>query len=88
MDVKALDYDRAGLRLAGYEALEVEIPMTLDAYLAYAMSETNVEQAVATGTPEAEIDGWCRATLGPIFSRQPQNVLFDAYAAYVSRLQL
>jgi SAM-dependent methyltransferase len=85
MDVERLDYEGAGLRLAGYQDLQVEIPMTFDAYVAYAMSETNVEQAIAAGASEPAIHGWCRATLGPIFEGGPRSVIFDAYAAYITR---
>ena len=38
-----------GLRLAAYEPFEVAVPLTLDAYLAYVLSEANVERAVASG---------------------------------------
>jgi len=57
--------------------------MTAKTYEAYALSETNVEQAVRAGIPEAEIAAWCRDTLQEIFAGQTRNVLFDAYVAYV-----
>lgn len=85
MDVQAQDYGRYGLKLSGYEEFEVALPMTLDAYLAYAMSETSVEQAILDGTPESEIRDWCERTLAVIFGDAPLEILFDAYIAYVIR---
>ena len=55
MDVRHLEYARAGLSLVGFERFEVAVPMTMWQYVPYAMSETGVELAVARGVPEAEI---------------------------------
>jgi SAM-dependent methyltransferase len=84
MDVRALPYGGAGLRLASYADIEVALPMTRQAYVAYVMSETGVELAVARGVPEAGIRTWCEATLAGIFQDQARDVLFDAYVAYVT----
>ncbi|MFN0110432.1 MAG: class I SAM-dependent methyltransferase [Blastocatellia bacterium] len=85
MDVRAQVFDRYGLRLVEYEEFEVALPMTLDAYLAYAMSETSVEQAIQDRTPEAEIRDWCQATLSEVFGESESlEILFDAYIACVS----
>ena len=83
MDVRSLDYERAGLRLDAVELFEVAVPMTMSQYVAYAMSETGVELAVARGVPEAEIRNWCEATLADVLGDEPCDVLFDAYVAYV-----
>lgn len=85
LDVTALDYGRYGLKLSGYQEFEVALPMTLDSYLAYAMSETSVEQAILNGTPEAEIRDWCRQTLSEVFGDESLEILFDAYIAYINR---
>jgi len=85
LDVTALDYNQYGLRLSGYEPLEVALPMTFDAYLAYALSETSVEQAIKQGTSEAEIREWCQRTLAEVFAADTHDVIFDAYLALVSR---
>jgi SAM-dependent methyltransferase len=85
LDVRRLNYGHAGLRLDGYAEIEVPIEMSLDSYLPYAMSETRVELAIASGVPEAEIRGWCRSTLGDVLEGQSHEVLFDAYVAYVRR---
>jgi SAM-dependent methyltransferase len=83
LDVQALDFAHAGLRLAAYEPFEVALPLTLDAYVEYVLSEANVERAVAAGTTEAEIAAWCRERLAPVFGSASLAVLFTGYVAYV-----
>ncbi len=83
MDVKNLGFADAGLRLVRFEEFHVAVPMDGNAYEAYAMSETNVEQAVSAGAPEAEVAAWCHETLREIFATGPRDVLFDAYVAYI-----
>jgi SAM-dependent methyltransferase len=85
MDVSKLEYARAGLTLVAFKPLEVAVPMTRESYVAYAMSETGVELAVARGVPEAEIRTWCESTLAGVLGETPRGVLFDAYVAYVAR---
>ena len=85
LDVETLNYNRYGLKLHAYEIHEVAVPMTLNSYLQYALSETSVELAISHGTPEAEIHNWCHSTLSTIFDETPRDVLFDAYIAYVNR---
>jgi SAM-dependent methyltransferase len=83
MDVRSLDYGAAGLRLVRFEEFEAKVPLSLSEYVAYAMSETNVEQAIAAGVPEQEIADWCRASLQGIFTTEPRDVIFASYVAYV-----
>ncbi len=85
LDVTALDYSQYGLRLRGYEPLEVALPMTFHSYLTYALSETSVEQAIKQGTPETEIRAWCQRTLAKVFADDTCEVIFDAYLACVTR---
>jgi hypothetical protein len=85
MDVRKLEYAQADLTLAAFERFEVAVPMTIDAYVPYAMSETGVELAVARGVPEAGVRSWCESTLSGILDARPRDVLFDAYVAYVRR---
>jgi SAM-dependent methyltransferase len=84
MDVRSLGYERAGLRLDAVKPFEVAVPMARESYVAYAMSETGVELAVARGVPEAEIRTWCESTLAGLLTDTPRDVLFEAYVAYVS----
>jgi SAM-dependent methyltransferase len=83
--VKDLPYSRYGLQLDTYEEFEVAMPMSLENYWLYALSETRVELAISRGTPEQEIRDWCRTTLSDIFDATPREVLFDAYIAYVKQ---
>lgn len=87
MDVRQLPYQNYGLRLTAYDELEVAVPMTLESYLLYAMSETNIEQAIARGESEDAIREWCQATLAEIFNDNPREVFFDAYFACVRRAE-
>jgi SAM-dependent methyltransferase len=86
MDVRSLPFEKAGMRLDYYEEIEVAIPMTSDAYLAYVLGETNVELAVSYGVAEEGIASWCSATLADIFAAGARDVLFDAYAAYARKV--
>jgi SAM-dependent methyltransferase len=83
MDVRAIAFERAGLRLESIDPFTVSVPMTAAQYVAYAMSETGVELALASGVPEADIRTWCESTLAGVLSHEPRDVLFDAYVAYV-----
>jgi SAM-dependent methyltransferase len=85
IDVKALEWGKAGLRLDHYEELAVGVRMTVERYLAYVLGETNVEVAVSYGVPEESIVSWCAATLSAIFAAGPRDVLFDAYLAVVRK---
>ena len=85
MEVKHLPLQDAGLGLAGYEEFEVSVPMTLDSYLRYVLSETRVELARLAGTPEARIREWCRLSLEEILDDDAADVVFEAYAACIRR---
>ena len=85
MDVRALSYELYGLSLRAYHELEVSVPLDLDRYLRYAMSETSVERAIERGTDESAIRAWCKQSLAEIFDDHPRDVLFDAYFALVSK---
>jgi hypothetical protein len=86
MDVRGLRFDRVGMRVTDYQELEAAIPMSGEAYLAYALSETNVELALLRGEHEEAIASWCRAGLSEIFAAGERPVLFDAYWAYIEVL--
>lgn len=83
LDVRTLPYEQYSLRFARLHEMEVAVPMTHASYLRYALSETSVEQALARGENEADIEAWCRASLADIFNDGSREVLFDAYIAYV-----
>jgi SAM-dependent methyltransferase len=85
LDVSGLDYEAAGLRLASLEAFEIPLVLAPDDYLAYVLSETNVQRAVTEGMSEEDIRAWCRHTLEPIVGGAPIEVLFDGYLACISK---
>lgn len=85
LDVPALDYEAAGLRLEAWETFEIPLELALDQYLAYVLSETNVQRAVSGGAPEDEIRVWCQTTLMPLVGETAIEVLFDGYIACVVR---
>jgi SAM-dependent methyltransferase len=83
LDVRTLPYETYSMRFHDYHELEVAVPLTHASYLRYALSETCVEQAIASGKNEADIEAWCSDTLAGIFDDKPRDVLFDAYIAYL-----
>jgi SAM-dependent methyltransferase len=85
MDIRATDFPAFGFRLDRYVPLQVAMPMTLPSYLDYAMSETNVELAIAGGADETAIRDWCADGLRPIFADGAREILFDAYATVILR---
>jgi SAM-dependent methyltransferase len=85
MDVRTLAYEDAGLRLQWYETFDVELSMTRDAYVAYALSETSVELALSRGTSRYDVERWCRETLEPWFPSPAATVVFEAYAAVIGK---
>ncbi len=84
LDVRGIAYGQFGLRLDYYEEFEVAVPMNLDSYLAYVLSETSVELVLSRGEPETDVRDWCQGTLEDVFGSVHREVLFDAYFAYVS----
>jgi SAM-dependent methyltransferase len=54
LDVHALPLAAYGLRLLRFTDVEIQLPMTFDAYLRYMLSETNVDHAIAGGAYSAE----------------------------------
>jgi SAM-dependent methyltransferase len=85
LDVAALDYQAAGLRLASWETFEAPLDLALDRYLAYVLSETNVQRAVSEGVNEEDISAWCRTTLHALTGGAPLEVLFDGYIACIAK---
>ena len=81
-DVRELPLGAYGLRLADFTDAETRLPMTLDAYLRYALSEVNVDTAITRGACSAEeARDWCRATLEPVFAGGEVTVVIPGYVA-------
>ena len=85
IDLERFDFERYGLRLETFEPFELALPMTFGSYVPYVLSEAGVETAIARGTPEAEVRGWCERTLAAVFGDEALDVAFAAYVAVVGR---
>jgi SAM-dependent methyltransferase len=81
-DVRELPLDAYGLRLLDYTDIEIQLPMTFDAYLPYMLSEVNVDDAIARGAYTAEeARAWCRETLEPVFAAGEVTAIIPGYIA-------
>jgi SAM-dependent methyltransferase len=87
LDVHELPLAEYGLQLLDFTAVETRLPMDLDAYLRYMLSETNVEDAIASGacSPEEARD-WCRTTLESVFAEGPLTVVIPGHVATLARI--
>jgi SAM-dependent methyltransferase len=86
LDVRELPLAAYGLRLLRFADVEVRLPMTLDAYLRYMLSETNVEYAIARGACGAgQARDWCQRTLAAVFADGDVTVVIPGYIATLAR---
>jgi hypothetical protein len=87
LDVRELPLVDYGLQLLDFTAVETRLPMDLDAYLRYMLSETNVEDSIARRacTPEEARD-WCRTTLETVFTDGPVTVVIPGHVATLARV--
>jgi SAM-dependent methyltransferase len=86
LDVRELPLAAYGLRLLDFTDVEARLPMGLDAYLRYMLSEVSVDNAIAHGacSPEEARD-WCRATLEAVFADGEVTVVIPGYVATLAR---
>ncbi|MDQ3592045.1 MAG: class I SAM-dependent methyltransferase [Actinomycetota bacterium] len=70
-----------GFEVRHDEAFDVDLAMSLPAYLDYLMTETNVAAAVRAGAVSRDIRHWCEDTLSSLWSDRMRTVLFDGYFA-------
>jgi SAM-dependent methyltransferase len=86
LDVRELPLAAYGLQLLDFTDVETRLPMDLDAYLRYALSETNVEDSIANGacSPEEARD-WCRTTLEAVFADGAVTVVVPGHIATLAR---
>jgi SAM-dependent methyltransferase len=81
-DVRESPLVAYGLRLLDYTDVETRLPMALDAYLRYMLSEVNVDNAIARGAYSAEeARDWCRETLKAVFADGEMTVVIPGYVA-------
>ena len=75
-----------GLQLLDFTDMEARLPMDVDAYLRYALSETNVENSIASGAcGQEEARDWCQTTLEPVFADGPVTVVISGHVATLAR---
>jgi SAM-dependent methyltransferase len=86
LDVRELPLAAYGLQLLDFTEVETQLPMDVDAYLRYALSETNVENSIANGAcSPGEARDWCRTTLEPVFADGPVTVVIPGHVASLAR---
>jgi ubiquinone/menaquinone biosynthesis C-methylase UbiE len=76
-----------GFTVTAGEAFEIGIAMGQGAYADYAMTETNISEALRRGESEAAIRAWCVETLGEVFGGRAREVLFEGYIAYLAAIR-
>jgi SAM-dependent methyltransferase len=86
LEVRELPLAAYGLQLLDFTDVETRLPMDVDAYLRYALSETNVEHSIASGAcSQEEARGWCQTTLEPVFADGPVTVVISGHVATLAR---
>ena len=86
MDLARLPYDAHGLALTFFDTFVVEIGMSVDEYLDYVMSETNVEAAISGGLSEPDARHACREIFGPLFAGGSRTVGFSSVLALAGQV--
>jgi hypothetical protein len=81
LDPEILGGLAAGFELEAAERFELGVTLSRDFYVGYMMTETNVAAAMRAGAAEAEIEGWCRETLDPVWGEREREVVFAGYWA-------
>jgi SAM-dependent methyltransferase len=87
LDPRELPLADYGLQLLDFTAVETRLPMDLDAYLRYMLSETNVEDSIASGAcSPGEARDWCLTTLETVFADGPLTVVIPGHVATLARV--
>jgi SAM-dependent methyltransferase len=74
--------DRAmDLELTRSEEFALPLPLTLEFYLGYMLTESNVRNAIGLGTAPEDIRAWCATTLADVFGGRARTVVFRGYLA-------
>jgi hypothetical protein len=88
LDLQALPYDKSGLDVVAYHDVEVVVPMSLAAYVAYVLGDAGIERALSNGHAEPDIRRYCEASLRPLFGADFRDVVFEAHIACVRKRAL
>lgn len=76
-----------GFRLARGEDFALPLRLSPESYVAYMLTETNVQAAMRGGTPLDEIRAWCSSTVATVFGGRVRSVLFCGYLALLEPLR-
>jgi hypothetical protein len=86
LEVRELTLAAYGLQLLDFTDVETRLPMDVDAYLRYALSETNVEHSIASGAcSQEEARDWCQTTLESVFADGAVTVVISGHVATLAR---
>jgi ubiquinone/menaquinone biosynthesis C-methylase UbiE len=67
------------------QRFQIPLAMTLDEYVNYMMTETNVAAAIRRGEVRQDIREWCNRTLLTLWNEDAKEVLFHGYLARLGR---
>lgn len=82
----AIVADRAaGFRVVRAEEFALPLDLTHAQYVAYMLTETNVQDAVQRGVRVNDIRHWLADSLAPLFGAQARAVLFRGYLVVLAR---
>ena len=84
LDPDILAAMNTGFRVTRAQPFEIPLNMSPAGYVDYAMTETNVANAIDRGTPERQIRTWCIESLQTTFGHRTRDVLFRGYFAIMT----
>ncbi len=79
LDPGRLAASGCGFHLDRGESFGIAIPLALDFFIEYMMTETNVAAAIRRGESAGEIRAWCSETLHPLWRAETEPILFRGY---------
>jgi len=80
---ESLKNDARGVRLKAFEPFTQTLTYDAASYSDYAMTESNVRQAISNGHPAFQIRNWCEQSLRQVFQGESKAVVFQGYIAYL-----
>ena len=80
---ESLESDARDMRVKAFEPFARMLTYDAASYVDYAMTETNVQQAIRNGEPASEIRRWCEQSLRQVFQGETKEVVFQGYIAYL-----
>lgn len=81
LDPEILSGLDARFELKEHQTFAVPIPLTLEFYVEYLLTSTNVAWAVRQGASREEVREWCADSLASMWKEQAREVVFRGYFA-------